>query len=241
VIVDGHVHVGRGRKKSLEPRQLINLMDDNGVDKAIVCPVDEYIAIYNRQGNDYILDAVKEFPDRLFGFATVNPWYELQALEELHRAFGEGLHGLKLHSCLQGFHITDNIIYPIVELAVEQKKPMYFHTGTMVCAEPFQLAYLAQRYPTGKFIMGHAGASDFWNDVIPAVQTSPNLLIETSKTTPVTIMGMIEGDPSLSERVIFGSNLPTSSYTLELAKVREVIKDTSLLEKILGKNVMALL
>jgi predicted TIM-barrel fold metal-dependent hydrolase len=73
------------------------------------------------------------------------------------------------------------------------------------------------------------------------MQSSPNLFIETSKTTPVTIMGMIAGNPSLSERVVFGSNLPTSSYALELAKVREAIIEKDLLEKIMGKNMMALL
>ena len=241
MILDGHAHVGKGRKKWLEPSQLIDQMDRHGVDKAVVCPIEEHIVIYNKEGNDYILETVRSFPDRLIGFASVNPWFGAPALEELRRAIGEGLRGLKLNSCLQGFHITDEILYPLVEQAAELRIPIYFHTGTMVCAEPFQLAYLARRYPQVKFIMGHAGASDFWNDVIPATRRTPNLYLETSKTTPVTIMGMIEGESALHERVVFGSNLPTSSYPLELAKVREAICDKDLLEQIMGKNMMALL
>lgn len=241
MIIDGHAHIGIGREKSLEPNQLIAQMDENGVGRAVVCPVEEHIILHNKEGNDYLLEAVRAYPDRLIGFASVNPWYGVSALEELKRARDEGLRGLKLHPRIQGFAITSDIVFPLIELAGELDMPVYFHTGTYICAQPFQLAQLACLYPEVSFIMGHSGASDFWNDVIPATRIAPNVYLETSKTTPVTIMGLVSKESALRERVIFGSNLPTSSYPLELAKVREAIADENLRAMILGENAMRLL
>ena len=241
MIVDGHAHLGKGREKWLEPTQLVAQMDAYGVNKAVVCPVEEYIILFNRDGNDYLQKAVQAYPDRLIGFASVNPWYGASATEELKRAIGQGLRGLKLHPRIQGYAITNEIVYPLIELAAELDIPVYCHTGTYVCAEPFQLAHLARHYPEVNFIMGHSGAADFWNDVIPAARSTSNVYLETSKTSPVTVMGLVSQETALRERVVFGSNLPTSSYPLELAKIREAISDDELRTNILGKNIMRLL
>ncbi len=43
----------------------------------------------------------------------------------------------------------------------EYRVPVYFHTGTMIMAEPFQLRELAGEFPNVNFIMGHSGNTDF--------------------------------------------------------------------------------
>ena len=72
-------------------------MDESGVERAVVCPMDRHLAVYNRDGNDLVLSAVKRHPRRLIGLATANPWYGAGAVEEVRRALAEGLTGLKLH------------------------------------------------------------------------------------------------------------------------------------------------
>jgi len=241
MIVDGHAHLGLGREKQLTPHQLIEQMDRYGVNLAVVCPVDEYIVLHNREGNDYILEAVREHPDRLIGFAVANPWYGSQAVEELRRAISEGLRGLKLKSSIQGFSISDEIVYPLIEAATKLHIPIYCHTGTPIFAMPFQLAHLAARYPEVDFIMGHSGASDFWNDVPPVLEMCPNIYVETSKIPPSTIFLLLSHNLTWAERIIFGSNIPVSSYGIELGKINDVVSDREVRAKILGVNMLRLL
>ena len=121
--------------------------------------------LHNRAGNDLVLGAVRAHPQRFVGFAVANPWYGRAAEEEMRRALGEGLRGLKLHPVIQGFSPNDPLVYPLVEIAADSDVPVYVHSGTAHYGEPFKTAELARRFPQVTFVMGHAGASDFWYNV----------------------------------------------------------------------------
>jgi uncharacterized protein len=217
-IIDAHCHIGQGRYKRLTPSELITLMDENRIEKAVVCPVEEHITVYNREGNDYLLDAVRKHPDRLIGFATVNPWYGDTAVEELQRAVGEGLRGLKLHSTLQGYFINDELVYPVIETAQELDIPVYFHTATPIFSLPLQLSDLAGEFPGVRFIMGHAAASDFWIDAVPATQMHDNIFVESSLRSGSTVLQELVHELGAG-RLMFGSDTPCSTMAVELAKI----------------------
>jgi len=93
-IIDAHCHLGKGFDMKVSPEELLKEMDKNGVEKAIACPVDRFIAVYNKEGNDYIMDCVKKFPKRFIGFATVNPWYGEKGISELKRCLDNGMREL---------------------------------------------------------------------------------------------------------------------------------------------------
>src|SRR5260221_1718323 len=66
-------------------------MDAGGVDRAVVCSLGQQI------DNEYITQLTVDYPDRLIGFAEVNP-RQLDAVEVLEEFIGRGrLRGLKLH------------------------------------------------------------------------------------------------------------------------------------------------
>lgn len=240
MIVDAHCHIGEGRYKQQTPDQLLREMDRCGVDKAVVCPVEEYITVYNREGNDYVLQTVRDHPDRLFGFATVNPWYGKRAVEELRRAIGEGLHGLKFNSALQGFFINDEIVFPLIKVAQELAIPVYFHTGTPIFSLPLQLADLADRFPEVDLIMGHSAAADYWLDVPPSMEGHPNIYLESSLRTGTSVL-----EPAIQRWgpgcLLFGSDSPASTIELELRKVRYMNVDDEIMGMILGGNILRLL
>lgn len=54
MIIDAHAHLGQGRYKSLAPEELLRQMDEHGIDRAVICPVEEQIILHNREGNDFI-------------------------------------------------------------------------------------------------------------------------------------------------------------------------------------------
>ena len=93
--IDAHVHIGSGLRMQLDVDQLLKLLDEAEIDLAVVCPMDRYMAVANREGNDFVLEAGRSLPDRLAGMASVNPWFGEQAVTELTRALEEGLPGLQ--------------------------------------------------------------------------------------------------------------------------------------------------
>ena len=238
-IIDAHCHIGEGRYKRLTASELIALMDENGIEKAVVCPVEEQIILFNREGNDYVLQAVKEHPDRLIGFATVNPWYGDRAVEELRRAIGEGLRGLKLNSALQAFFINDELVYPVIEAAQDLDIPVYFHTATPVFALPLQLADLAGEFPRVNFIMGHMAATDFWIDVVPAAEMHSNIYLETSLRSPGVLR--IAAEQVGVHRLMYGSDVPASCMKMELAKIDRLALSPADKERVLSGTVLELL
>ena len=235
-IIDGHCHVGRGFEKRLDPQRLLELMDRNGVEKTVICPLEQYIAVYNEEGNAYIARLVEKHPDRFIGFASVNPWYLEKGERLLRRAFDSGLRGLKLHPKLQGFMLCADVVKPLLRIAEEYRAPVYFHTGTMVLAEPFQLRELALAFPGVNFIMGHSGNTDFWTDVPYAVRGVENLYLETSHN--LSSAGLIAA--AGEDRGIFGSNMPRSHQTHELQNLLAQGFSEETLRKVCGENLLRL-
>lgn len=238
-IIDAHCHIGQGCGYSLSVDELLGQMDANGVSTAVVVPVDRCIAVDNEEGNNEVLSATRSNPDRLIPFATVNPWYGDRAVGELKRAFAEGAAGLKLHPVLQGFTIVDEIVYPVVEAAIESAKPIYFHTGTPVNSTPFQLSELAMRFPEGSFIMGHVAYADYWNDVAAAVKCVPNIMIETSLHLASFIKVLC--DDLGADKLIYGSDAPKTSMQIEIEKITRYVKSDTDLEMIFHANINRLL
>ncbi|MCX6377267.1 MAG: amidohydrolase family protein [Armatimonadetes bacterium] len=234
-IIDGHCHIGQGLTYSQTADELLTEMDRHGVSASVIVAADRFIAVYNTEGNNQVLSAAKDHPDRFIPFATANPWYGDEALHELRRAFDLGAKGLKLHPPLQGFQITDEIVFPLVELAVERGKPIYFHTGTPICSSPFQLTELAMRYPEGVFIMGHAAYADYWNDVTASVSCVPNIYIETSQHLASFVRTLIEQVGS--DRIIYGSDSPLTSMALEIEKITRYVQSPEALESIFTGNI----
>ena len=235
-IVDGHCHVGIGFEKELLPEKLLEVMDRNGVVKAVICPIEQYIAVDNENGNQYILKQVQRYPERFIGFATINPWYLKKGCDMLEMAYESGLSGLKLNPKLQGFCLYSDIVKPLLEVCAKYKKPVYAHTGSMGCAEPFQLAELAREYPDVSFIMGHSGNTDYWGDIKDAVNGLPNLYLETSHN--MGIRGLV--DAVGANRVIFGSNMPRSHQSHEISNIMAAGLSQEELHQIMYENILRL-
>ncbi len=245
MIIDFHCHIGKGVRKSLKPGDLIKKMDDCGVDKAVVCPVEEGITVYNAEANQYILDAVNEFPDRLVGFGSFNPWFGRQALDMAGKFLGEGLRGLKFHPNLQGFMINDEIVYPLMEIAGEHHALVYTHCGTPVYSLPFQILDLAGRFSDVPIIMGHMGFNyEYMADTIKVSGMADNLFLETSLTASALALfdDFLKMAVGLdSGKVLFGSDSPASDMAIELDKLRSLDISDEDMDKILGRNAEQLL
>jgi len=235
-IIDAHCHIGIGFEKQLSPEDLLKLMDKNGVEETIICPLEQYIAVYNEEGNSYILEQMQKFSGRFIGFASVNPWYMGKGVDMLKKYIEKGLRGLKLNPKLQGFVLNSSLVKPLIKVAQEYKIPVYFHTGTMINSEPFQLRELAVEFPNVNFIMGHSGNTDFWTDIAYAIQGMKNIYLDTSHN--LGIQGLI--NMAGIDNVIFSSNMPRSHQILELKKIHDLDLSREEKEKVCYYNIKRL-
>jgi uncharacterized protein len=215
-IIDSAVRI-ESTNDETEIQALLDRMDQHGIERSVVAPGDAQVAVDNAAGNARMAELATRYPKRLLGLAVANPWYGSQAVRTLERAFDEGLSGLYLHPGRQGFHLVEAVIHPLIEVCRHRRKPVYSHTGTPVCAEPFQLAELARQFPDVTFVMGHAGYSDFWYDVAAASRQAPNLLLDTSCQVAGALQAAI--DAVGAERVLFGSAWPRSAPGVEIRKL----------------------
>jgi predicted TIM-barrel fold metal-dependent hydrolase len=118
--------------------------------------------------NDYIAGCVRLAPDKLIGFASVNPLYQGvdRAVEELERAIvGLGLSGLKLYPMYQHWSPMDReIAFPIFAKAAELDIPVMVHQAgstridaRMEYARPAMLDDIGREFRDLRVIMAHCG------------------------------------------------------------------------------------
>jgi uncharacterized protein len=238
VIIDGHVTIGRNREAALELDQLLETMEQLGIDRTLVSPPERLIPIRNREGNELTAAAAHTSGERVLPYAVATPWLGREAIEELERAREGGARALRLDPTLQGFDLLDGLAEPLVEFAVESGWPVYVRTGTPPHALPLQLAALAARFPEGAFVMGRSGATDFGRDGPAALAVAPNLYADSAHINWPVALAAREGTAA---RVVFTSDAPFADTELELARVVEAPLATSTRADILGGTLASLL
>lgn len=212
LVIDAHCHIGR----PLRAEELVSMMYESGIGKAVVFVTPfrwgppghaEY-----EDTNDYIADAQRKYPDRLIGFACVNPY--VQPGRELERCVKElGLQGLKIHPENHCFAVDSLIGGEMMEtVAALQKQtgrrlPVISHGMTTIGAMPDQFARLAGKYPDVTIIIAHgAGFQNLYFPSFDPLAEHDNLFVDTAMTT-VDDLHLLEVARKVGVRkVIFGSD-----------------------------------
>lgn len=239
IVVDGHCHLGIGHEYRQTEDELFREMDKYAIDRAVLVPVDRCIAVDNHEGNDTVLDAVRRHPERLYCFATANPWYGQRAVDEIKRALDAGARGIYIHSALQGFLLCDELVYPLVKLAEARNVPMYFHTGTPAFAQPSQLSELAMRFPDVQFIMGHMGSTDFKLEAVNAAAVSQNITLDCSWIMPDLVQRAVATVGA--DRVMFSSDSPLSTVRIEMGARRATVLTDAERDWVMGGTILKLI
>ncbi|MCK4400716.1 amidohydrolase family protein [bacterium] len=239
MIIDAHCQIGKGRFYDVSSKDLIKEMRICRIEKAFICPGETEIASDCNSANEKMANIKKDFPDKSRAWAVANPWTGKNAVKTLKTAKQLGLDGLKLHPKVQGYNLSDRMLYPLIEFALDVNWPIYADTGTPICSEPMQLVELAEKFPKAKFIMGHIAFADFWYDVVEAMKRSDNIWAETSHHGS----GMLKAVVSeiSSDKLIFGSDFPIGNIEVELGKVKNLDLFDKDLEKVLFHNIEGLM
>ena len=114
--------------------RLIRRMDEDGVDVSVVMGIGWTDIELAHAANDYLIEAVAKYPDRLVGFAGVNPAWGTEAVQETRRCSEEGLRGIgELHPDTQGYDLGDlDTMAPLMEVVREHSLIVTTHSSEPV-------------------------------------------------------------------------------------------------------------
>ena len=133
MIIDAHNHVGgpdRGDGKRQSAEEIVAEMDRLGIDRAVIFPFSEINpGISFSMANNRTAEAINKYPDRLIGFARLDPNFGKKAVEELRRDVEIGLVGIKLHPSSQKFSLRSEHLKNIIKKAAMLNIPIIFDSG----------------------------------------------------------------------------------------------------------------
>jgi predicted TIM-barrel fold metal-dependent hydrolase len=242
MIFDIHAHFGESKfsDQLITADIILSIMDASGIDKAILLPT---ISTGRVLPAKIMQQEVQKAPNRLVGFALVNP-KDPNAVNDFEDAVVTyGAKGLKIHPVYMALAADDEIwVYPLIEKAQELGVPVMFHSGEAPYATPWQIGLVAMDFPKATIIMEHMGfdAMCFTDAAIKMAQRAENIILGTTGVMydfPITKAVNAIG----SDRVVFGSEMPMNNPVHEIQKIRCAKISDEDKEKILGKNIMRIL
>ena len=107
------------RARMATAEDLVTAMDADGVDVSVVMGIgwaDQDLAL---RANDYVIESVARYPDRLVGFAGLSPAWGEAAAREAERCARAGLRGIgELHPTSQGFDLgRKEVMAPLMDMS----------------------------------------------------------------------------------------------------------------------------
>jgi predicted TIM-barrel fold metal-dependent hydrolase len=238
-------------------------MDRAGIEKAVLLGW-----YWERQEtcelqNQWYIDWTRAHPDRLLGFAAVQPNSGRRGLDNVRRALDAGLCGIgELLPSAQHFTFADEYWGRLVALAIERRAPITLHVtdpfifppGFFVRSTPLgDFLKLVRAFPKAVFILAHwGGGIPFYELNARIRERFKNVYYDTSASSLLydksvfrRVVDMIGAD-----RVLFGTDYPLLCYPKETREpdfVRALGDANSAgltddeREKILGANMLRLL
>jgi predicted TIM-barrel fold metal-dependent hydrolase len=158
-IFDAHVHLGTDIDGMVgDYDELVAGQDRYGISGAFMFCLDEpdrHPAF--RAANDRTLAYAERSGGRFIPFARLDVTED--PIAEATRCLDAGARGIKLHPRAQKFHLNDERLAPVFELAAARRVPILIHGGRGLPPIADALAELVERYDT-KLIIAHCGIAD---------------------------------------------------------------------------------
>lgn len=235
-IIDAHSHLGECHVFGLDNKEndLIQRMDENGIDAAIVQP---YPGARDAvKTHDQIAELCQKYPGRFFGLASLTPHQDRDPYyREVERCVKQlKFVAVKIHTIGHSVNPLSEDADFVFQTASELGIPVMVHTGPGV---PFALPALcippARKYPSLKIVLAHAGFAVFSAEAHVAASECSNLYLETSWCIADDIGWMISTIGS--KRVMMGTDL-IRNIPVEVAKYKALELKPDIWAQVMGQT-----
>ena len=203
----------------------------SGADRAVVVAMDAP-AVGMVVPNEYVAEYVDEHPDKLIGFASVDPNRD-DALARLDYAVETlGLRGLKVGPIYQHFDPTAEAGMRLFGRAEQLGLPVLCHQGTTFVsdaplrwARPFLLDEVASAFPDLTLWVAHLG-HPWCDETMALIRKHANLYSDVSAlhTRPLQMYLALAGavEYRVIDKLLFGTDFPFATPAETVAALRRV-------------------
>ena len=240
---------GDPRARMVGGRELIAAMDAEGVDRAVVFGFPWRQAKRFKRHNDYIMETVAAYPERLIGLACFDAVHP-EAAAETRRCLDGGLAGAgELAFYEEGITAASLAkLAPTMDVCRESGLPVMLHTNEPVghhypgkAPNTLRQIYdLVRRFPDNRIILAHWGGGIFFyhllkkevKDVLRHVYfdtaATPYLYDAAIWSTACAIVG--------ADRILFGTDFPLLSPERYLKEIEAAGVSPEDRQQIMGAN-----
>ena len=251
MIVDTNAYLGHFAFRQLRHNtatELLRLMDEKGIDKAMVSSASAITYRNTQPANDELAAAVEPHRDRLIPFAVINPFYAgwQDDLKICHEQFG--MKGLRLYPKWHNYALSDRCCLDLIHEATDRSMIVsipirvedYRQRSWLVDVPDIPLGEivdLVKACPKARFILlngiGYTGSPLGKKDNdLPA-----NYYIEISRlsATLANEIGTLVSRLG-AERIVFGSGMPFKYPDPALVKLEVLDASAEAKDKITAGN-----
>ena len=244
MVIDFHTHIvpaeirqNRGRYFPAEPAfkllyqsaksrmigasELLTAMDKNGVDKSVIFGFPWSNTATYQSHNDYIMETVQKYPDRVMGLGCFDP-ADAQAAAEAERCLAGGLCGIgELAFYRSGIDESAlEQLQPVMGLCAERNLPVLIHTNEPVGHDyhgktPITLSQiygLIKRFADNKIVLAHWGGGLFFYSLMKkeVKESLKNVYFDTAASPYLYDPEVYQVAVKLAgiDKILFGSDYP---------------------------------
>jgi uncharacterized protein len=223
MIVDACAQMGSGDRAGdvleyqISPERIIENMNAAGVARSVVFPVTWNK--FSERSNQEIADAVKKYPDRLIGFARVNP-SAADGIALLEKALAlPGIRGIRLRPFQDRYSLSSPGVAKAFALAAERRVPVAVDGEKDKSA----LVALVRKFTLTPVILTHLGDFDNWvwqngKAYMEMLEQVPNFYMATC--FEIIHFFLEEAIHRAPTKVVFGSDSPSLPPSMELKKIQ---------------------
>jgi len=277
VIIDFHTHVfppdvKKNRNKYIErdpcfailysdPKakiatadELIASMDEAGVDISVILNIGWTTHELCVETNDYIIDAVSRYPQRLVGFCAVQPNSPKAAAAEIERCAKAGIKGVgEMRPDIQLFDLGDEMIMePLAEVLKEHKLALLLHSSEPIGHNypgkgvmfPDVLYPFITSFPDLTIVCAHWGGGLPFYALMPEVKKAMANVYFDSAASPFLYTPEVYSQVIKlvgADKVLFGSDYPLLTQSRLLSEIETLDMPEETKNLVLAGNALRLL
>ena len=169
--------------------------------------------------NEAIADYVAQHPDKLIGFAGIDPSHPKSAIEEIRQAHDQwSMRGIAVSPAAQDFHPSNSQAMLVYAEAAQLGMPVLFHPGITIgsatklaYAQPVLLDEIALELPALKIIIAHMGFP--WiHQTVALIAKHENVSAEVSGIQQLRWQAyqalQCASECGVMDKLLFGSGFP---------------------------------
>ncbi|MFC1897327.1 amidohydrolase family protein [Chloroflexota bacterium] len=234
--------------------ELIASMDKAGIDISVITNIGWTTHELCVETNDYILESVARYPQRLIGFCTVQPHSYDAAITEIERCAQEGIRGIgEMRPDIQLFDLEDKeMMDPFIKVIRKHKLILLTHTSEPVghiypgkgSITPDVLYPFITSYPDLTIVCAHWGGGLPFYALMPEVRQAMNNVFFDTAASPFLYSPQIYNQVMQlvgAERILFGSDYPLLVQNRLLEEIRSIDLPEATRDLILSGNAQRLL